>query len=49
MEDLTLPRVGASFKKWRCCTSILPKCEEGPHNSKKKKKTKFFEKIDTTV
>jgi hypothetical protein len=25
MEDLTLPSVGASFKKWGCCTSILPK------------------------
>jgi hypothetical protein len=25
MEDLTLPSVWASFKKWVCCTSILPK------------------------
>jgi hypothetical protein len=25
MEDLTLPSVGASFKKWGCCTPILPK------------------------
>jgi hypothetical protein len=25
MEDLTLPSVGASFKKWRCCIPILPK------------------------
>jgi hypothetical protein len=25
MEDLTLPSVGASFKKWGCCTLILPK------------------------
>jgi hypothetical protein len=24
MEDLTLPSVGASFKKWRCCTPIFP-------------------------
>jgi hypothetical protein len=25
MEDVTLPSVGASFKKWVCCTPILPK------------------------
>jgi hypothetical protein len=25
MEHLTLPSVGASFKKWGCCTPILPK------------------------
>jgi hypothetical protein len=25
MEDLTLPSVGASFKKWGHCTPILPK------------------------
>jgi hypothetical protein len=25
MEDLTLSSVGASFKKWGCCTPILPK------------------------
>jgi hypothetical protein len=25
MEDLTLPSVGASFKKWGCCRCNLPK------------------------
>jgi hypothetical protein len=25
MEDLTLPSIGASFKKWECYTFILPK------------------------
>jgi hypothetical protein len=25
MEDLSLPSVGTSFKKWVCCTPILPK------------------------
>jgi hypothetical protein len=25
MEHLTLPSVGASFKKWGCCTPILSK------------------------
>jgi hypothetical protein len=25
MEHLILPSVGASFKKWGCCTPILPK------------------------
>jgi hypothetical protein len=36
MEEFTLPNVGASFKKWDCCTHILPKCEAHPHNTKKK-------------
>jgi hypothetical protein len=27
MEDFTLPSVGAKFKKWKCCTPILPKCQ----------------------
>jgi hypothetical protein len=24
MEDLTLPSIGASFKKWGCCTHMPP-------------------------
>jgi hypothetical protein len=39
MEHLTLPSVGASFKKWRCCTSIFPKVlAHSPIFQKKKKK-----------
>jgi hypothetical protein len=45
MEDFTLPNVGARFKKWECCTSILPKYQAHPQTSsqyqnkfKKKKK-----------
>jgi hypothetical protein len=33
MEDFTLPSVGARFKKWACCTTILPKCQAHPQNS----------------
>jgi hypothetical protein len=25
LEEITLPSMGASFKKWGCCTSIIPK------------------------
>jgi hypothetical protein len=42
MEDFTLLSIGARFKKWKCCTSILPKCPS-PNiliTSKKKKKKK---------
>jgi hypothetical protein len=35
MEDFTLPSVGASFKKWECCTPILPKSHAHLHNTKK--------------
>jgi hypothetical protein len=36
MEHLTLPSVGASFKKWGCCTPILPKAlAHSPKLSKK--------------
>jgi hypothetical protein len=27
LEELALPSVGASFKKWGCCTPILPKAK----------------------
>jgi hypothetical protein len=37
MEDFTLPSVGESFKKWECCTPILPKCQGHLHNTKKKR------------
>jgi hypothetical protein len=40
MEDFTLPSVGAMFKKWECCTPILPKCHIHPHNTNKKKVNK---------
>jgi hypothetical protein len=33
MEDWTLPNVGASFKKWGCCTLILPRCHAHPATS----------------
>jgi hypothetical protein len=50
---LTLPSIRASFKKWGCCTPILPKCQEVPHNSKQKKikikKIKKFENTDAAV
>jgi hypothetical protein len=42
MEHLTLPSVGASFKKWRCCTPILPKALA--HSSKLPQKNKFKNK-----
>jgi hypothetical protein len=36
LEDLTLPSVGASFRKWRCCTPILLKgLAHSPNFSKK--------------
>jgi hypothetical protein len=35
MEHLTLPSVGASFKKWGCCTPILPKALAILQTSKK--------------
>jgi hypothetical protein len=38
MEDFTLPSVWASFKKWECCTPILPKFQTHLHNTKKEKK-----------
>jgi hypothetical protein len=38
MEDVTLPSVGASFKKWECYTPILSKCHTHLHNTKKKVK-----------
>jgi hypothetical protein len=42
MEDLTLSSVGASFKKWMCCTPILPKALAHFLNFHKKK----FKKIE---
>jgi hypothetical protein len=36
MEHLTLPSIGASFKKWGCCIPILPKALA--HSSKLPKK-----------
>jgi hypothetical protein len=44
MEDFTLPSVEVTFKKWGCCTPILPKCQEVPHNSKNKNKNKKLSK-----
>jgi hypothetical protein len=38
MEDFTLPSVGARFKKWECCTPILPKCQAHPQLPQKTKK-----------
>jgi hypothetical protein len=48
MEHLTLPSVGASFKKWRCCTPILPKALAHSPNFPKEnfKKIKKFKKKD---
>jgi hypothetical protein len=37
MEDLALPSVRASFKKWGCCTPILPKALAHCPNFQKKK------------
>jgi hypothetical protein len=49
MEDLTLPSVGACFKKWGCCTSILPKCQEVLQNSPQKKIKKIkIRRLDGT-
>jgi hypothetical protein len=43
MEYLTLPSIGASFKKWRCYIPILPKALA--HSPKfQKKKFKIFKK-----
>jgi hypothetical protein len=36
MEDLTIPSVGACFKKWGRCTPILRKCQEVPQKSSQK-------------
>jgi hypothetical protein len=41
MEDLTLPSVGACFKKWGCCTPILPKCHAHPPIYSRFQKKKF--------
>jgi hypothetical protein len=41
MDDFTLPSVGASFKKWKFCTPILPKGMAQSSNFSKKK----FKKI----
>jgi hypothetical protein len=41
MKDFILPSVGASFKKWGCCTPILPKCQELPHNTQKRSIKKY--------
>jgi hypothetical protein len=46
MEDLTLPKNGASFKKWVCCTPILPKALAHFLNFPKKiKDSKFSKKM----
>jgi hypothetical protein len=46
MEDFTLPSVGARFKKWECCTSILPKdLAHSPNFPRKIKKIKKKIKI----
>jgi hypothetical protein len=46
MEDFTLPSVGARFKKWECCTPILPKCQAHPQTSLEYfKKFKKIQKI----
>jgi hypothetical protein len=38
---LSLPSVGASIKKWRCCTPILPKSPAHLQTSKKIKVKKI--------
>jgi hypothetical protein len=48
MEDLTLLSVGASFKKWVCCISILPKPLAHSLNFPKKLK-KFSKEIKQSV
>jgi hypothetical protein len=40
MEDLTLPSVGASFKKWGCYTPILREAQAQSPNFQKKTKIK---------
>jgi hypothetical protein len=43
MEHLTVPSVGAKFKKWGCCTPILPKAlAHSPNFPKKLKRIKNF-------
>jgi hypothetical protein len=42
MEHLTLPSVGASFKKWGCCTPILPKALAHFPNFQNKKSKKIW-------
>jgi hypothetical protein len=51
MEEFTLPSVGASFKKWECCTPILPECQAHFHNTKKKseKNSKIVKKGGTSL
>jgi hypothetical protein len=51
MEDLTLPSIWASFKKWRCCTNTLllprslgPCYMQGPLKNKKQRRTIPFYK-----
>jgi hypothetical protein len=45
MEDLTLPSIGASFKKSGCCTYLLPKVlAHSPNLQKKFQKFKKFKK-----
>jgi hypothetical protein len=46
MEHLTLSSVGASFKKWRCYTCILPKALAHSPNFQRKilKYLKIFKK-----
>jgi hypothetical protein len=49
MEDLTLPSVGGSLKKWVYCASILPKTlgpcyMQGPEKTIKKLGTKKKQK-----
>jgi hypothetical protein len=44
MEDWTLPSIGASFKKWRCCTHNPPR-SPGPcymQGPQKERRTNFF-------
>jgi hypothetical protein len=40
MEHLTLPSVGAGFKKWGCCTPILSKTLTSSPNFQNKNKNK---------
>jgi hypothetical protein len=49
MEDLTLPSVGASFKKWGCYTPILPKALAHSSNFQKKKIKKKRKKKDDSL
>jgi hypothetical protein len=49
MEDLILPSAGASFKKWGCCTPILPKGLAYSSNFPQKIKIKIILKKEATV